>query len=95
MILRYKGVKSKKHRMPGESPQGILLGVLLYLVYVSDIGMDPSTTIQIDMNVPDHPSIPFQPPQAVSKQEIRLKFVDDLSVAECIRLDTRLKRKSD
>ena len=95
MILRYKGAKSKKHRMPGGSPQGTLLGVLLYLVYVSDIGMDPSTTSQTDMNVPDLPSIPFPPPPAVSEQEIRLKFVDDLSVAECIRLDKQLKCNSD
>jgi hypothetical protein len=95
MILRYKGAKSKKHRMPGGSPQGTLLGILLYLVYVSDIGMDPSTTSQTDMNVPDLPYIPFPPPPAVSEQQIRLKFVDDLSVAECIRLDKQLKWNSD
>ena len=40
MILRYKGVNSLRHLMPGGSPQGTLLGVLIYLVYVSDIGMD-------------------------------------------------------
>ena len=40
MILRHKGVESVRHHMPGGSPQGALLGVLLYLVYVSDIGMD-------------------------------------------------------
>ena len=40
MILRYKGVNSLCHLMPGGSPQGTLLWKLIYLVYVSDIGMD-------------------------------------------------------
>ena len=77
MILRYKGACSDRLLMPGGSPQGTLLGVLLYLVYVSDIGMDLS-------------SVQYPPPPAVSGQEVRLKFVDDLSLADSVRLDTQL-----
>ena len=40
MILRYNGAQSSRHLMPGGSPQGALLGILLYLVYVSDVGME-------------------------------------------------------
>ena len=67
MILRYKDVQSARHLMPGGSPQGALLGVLLYLIYVSDIGMDL-------------PHIPQD------------KYVDDLSLVECIKVETQLKQ---
>ena len=90
MILRYKGVQSSRHWMPGGSPQGALLGVLLYLVYVSDIGMDLP---QISSPVPgetDLTSVPFPPLPAVTESEARLKYVDDLSIGECVRLDTQL-----
>ena len=95
MILRYKGVNSTRHLMSGGSPQGALLGVLLYFVYVSDIGMDlPLIPPPIPGTV-DLPSVSFPPDAAVTDQEARLKFVDDLSVAECVRLDTQLQPDSD
>ena len=90
MILRYKDTQSSRHSMPGGSPQGTLLGVLLYLVYVSDIGMNlPSLPPQIS-GVTDLPSVSFPPDPAVSEDEARLKFVDDLSLAEKITLDSQL-----
>ena len=95
MILRYKGAQSSRHWMPGGSPQGTLLGVLLYLVYVSDIGMDlPSVTPTVP-GVIDLPSVPYPPPAAVSNHEARLKFVDDLSLAECVSLNSRLASDGD
>ena len=90
MILRHNGAASSKHLMPGGSPQGTLLGVLLYLVYVSDIGMDPPQPTIAVPGVVDLPSVEFPPPPATSELELRLKFVDDLSMAECVRLDTQL-----
>jgi hypothetical protein len=95
MILRYKGVQSSRHFMPGGSPQGALLGVLLYLVYVSDIGMDLPNIPPTVNGIIDLPSVPFPPPAAVSDLEARLKFVDDLSLAECVRLDTQLCPSND
>ena len=90
MIIRYKGVQSSRHFMPGGSPQGALLGVLLYLVYVSDIGMDLPIIRQPVPDTIDLPSVTFPPTPAVTEQEARLKYVDDLSLAECVRLDTNL-----
>ena len=95
MILRYKGAKSSRHQMPGGSPQGALLGVLLYLVYVNDIGMDPPHKPPAASNVVDLASVPFPPPAAVSDKEARLKFVDDLSLAECITLKSQLISEHD
>ena len=95
MILRYKDTQSSRHSMPGGSPQGALLGVLLYLVYVSDIGMNlPSLPPQIS-GVTDLPSVSFPPDPAVSEDEARLKFVDDLSLAEKITLDSQLETLGD
>jgi hypothetical protein len=71
--------------MPGGIPQGALLGVLLYLVYVSDIGMDLPMIPPQTQGTLDLPSVPFPSP-AVTDLEARLKFVDDLSLAECYGL---------
>ena len=38
----------------------------------------------------DLSSVQYPPPPAVSGQEVRLKFVDDLSLADSVRLDTQL-----
>ena len=41
LVVRYKGAQSQPHPLPGGSPQGDELGQLLFLVEVSDAGMDP------------------------------------------------------
>ena len=81
--------------MPGGSPQGALLGVLLYLVYVSDIGMDHPDKPPADHGPIDLPSVRYPPPAALSNDEAQLKYVDDLSLAECVRLDTNLVSDGD
>ena len=93
MILRFKGVQSSRHWMPGGSPQGALLGVLLYLVYVSDIGMDLPQQSSPVPGETDLASVPFPPVPAVTEDEARLKYVDDLSIGDCVRLDTQLSLK--
>ena len=91
MILRYKGVNSSRYFMPGGSPQGTLLGVLLYLVYVSDIGMNLPPLEQISTNTYDIQSIPYPPPLPTSESECRLKYVDDLTLGECVNLQHQLQ----
>ena len=86
MILRYKGTESLRHLMPGGSPQGALLGVILYLIYVSDIGMDLPEIPALVPGCVDLPTVPFPPNRAVSEKEARLKYVDDLSLAESMFL---------
>ena len=91
MILRYKGVNSSRYFMPGGSPQGTLLGVLLYLVYVSDIGMNLPPLEQISTSTYDIQSIPYPPPLPTSESECRLKYVDDLTLGECVNLQHQLQ----
>ena len=74
MIIGYKGVCSNRLLVPGGSPQGTLLGVLLYLVYVSDIVIDLSQAL----------------PAVAGIEEVGLKYVDELSLAQNVRLDTQL-----
>ena len=57
--------------------------------------MDPPHLPPAVPNVVDLPSFPFPPPAAVSDKEARLKFVDDLSIAECISLKSKLISKDD
>ena len=78
--------------MPGGSPQGALLGVLLYLIYVSIIGMDLPDIPQTVPGVVDIPSVPFPFPEAVTELEARLMYVDYLSVAECSVVQSQLKQ---
>ena len=69
MILRYKGAQSSRHSMPGGTPQGALLGVL---IYVSDIGQG-MTIPPLPAPVPgveDLPSVSYPPDPAVCEDKI-------------------------
>ena len=47
-------------------------------------------TLPAPIHTGDVSSVPFPPPEAVTDTEARLKYIDDLSLAESIRLDTNL-----
>ena len=38
MVVRYKGAMSGLKELPGGSPQGTMLGLLLFLVLINDVG---------------------------------------------------------
>ena len=38
MVVRYKGAMSGLKELPGGGPQGTLLGLLLFLVLINDVG---------------------------------------------------------
>ena len=45
MIVRYKGKKSNVKKLPGGGPQGALLGLLLFLVLINDVGFEKQTNV--------------------------------------------------
>ena len=40
MFLKYKNAQSSEQYLPGGGPQGVTLGLLMFLVEVNDAGMD-------------------------------------------------------
>ena len=80
MILRYKGKSSKLKDLPGGGPQGTLLGLLLFIILINDLGFEGQTN--------DVGEIITSKKHLRTLNEIHLKYVDDLSLAEAVNLNT-------
>ena len=79
LIVAYKGEKSGVKEMPGGGPQGTILGMFLFLVLINDAGYrNESESLGIKIT------------KAFNKRtELKTrhwKYVDDLTVAEAIKL---------
>ena len=78
MVVRYMGATSSPRALPGGGPQGTLLGLLLFLVLINDLGFSDQSNDVGEM--------------ITSKQNFKaanrlhIKYVDDLSKAESIPL---------
>ena len=77
MIVRHKGKQSKEYPLPGGSPQGCLIGVLSFLVEISDCGMD--IPHQPDLNTNEDVISRSHPQPAVTNVEIRQKYDNSAS----------------
>ena len=40
MVVRFRGATSSLKRLPGGGPQGTLLGLLLFIVLINDLGFE-------------------------------------------------------
>lgn len=76
MKVRYKGSVSSQFTLPGGAPQGTLLGVLFYLVYINKAAW-PDNTSQ-------------KPPPSITSNYVRLKYIDDLTKGVAVNLKTLL-----
>ena len=82
MIVKYEGCESSVKSLPGGSPQGTLLALLLFIVLVNDLGFENQSNNAGEL--------------AVSKNklrianEIHLKFVDDFTIAEAVNMNKDL-----
>ena len=79
MIVRYKGKHSKLKYLPGGGPQGTLLGLLLFIILINDLGFEGQSN--------DTGEIITSKKHLRALNEIHLKFVDDLSLAEAVNLN--------
>ena len=79
MALKFRGILSALRSLPGSSPQGTVLGVILFIIIFNGAALRPS--------IP-RPLWPFLSKKNNDPTEIRMKFVDDLSVAVKVNLNT-------
>ena len=82
MIVKYKGAQSSIKSLPGGGPQGTLLALLLFIVLINDVGF------QDQHNNTGELITSKRSMKAVN--EIHLKYVDDLTLAEAINLPRQL-----
>ena len=82
MVVRYKGATSSSKPLPGGGPQGTLLGLLLFLVLINDTGFeDQKNDAGENITTRKH----FK-----AANTIHLKYVDDLTMAEAIKMKEKL-----
>ena len=82
MVIRYKGKVSGRKLLPGGGPQGTLLGLLLFLVLINEVGFPNQTN-----NVGE---IATCKKRIKEFNEIHLKYVDDLAIGEAIKMKENL-----
>ena len=82
MYVRYRGKQSSIKSLPGGGPQGTLLGLLLFIVLINDVGF-PGQLNNAGELITSKRSM-----KAIN--EIHLKYVDDLTLAEAISLPDKL-----
>ena len=82
MVVRYKGSTSSSKPLPGGGPQGTLLGLLLFLVLINDAGFDDQKN-DTGENITRRKHFK-------AANTIHLKYVDDLTMAEAIKMKEKL-----
>ena len=86
MVVRYKGVVSDPRQLPGGGPQGTLLGLILFIVLINDVGFGDQSNNVGELITCKKRLKEFN--------TIHLKFVDDLTVAESIDMKEQLTKVS-
>ena len=82
MKVRYKGKLSSTKDLPGGGPQGTLLGLLLFLVLINDAGFQGQLNNAGELLTSRR--------NLKKANEIHLKYVDDLTLAEAVNLPEKL-----
>ena len=78
MFVKYRGSQSSVKQLPGGGPQGTLLALLLFLVLVNDVGFEDQRN--------NAGEIATSKRNIKRANEIHMKFVDDLTMAEAVKL---------
>ena len=83
MRVKYKGKHSNFFSLPGGGPQGTLLGLFLFLVLVNDAGYENQVNNAGEL---------ITKKKVKELNVIHLKYVDDLSLAESIDMNSQLSQ---
>ena len=101
MILRIRGCKSDPEDMPGGTPQGTLIGVILYILYINPVGFPAEISVKISDILHEYWNILDDIPQPIPNNDSlptnmqSVKFMDDATVQEAVNLLTQLVPNSD
>jgi hypothetical protein len=82
MIVKYKGKLSNPKLLPGGGPQGTLLGLLLFLVLINEVGFEGQCNNNGEMITCKR--------KFKQMNELHLKYVDDLLIAEAVDMKKQL-----
>ena len=101
MILRFRNCTSDPKDLPGGCPQGTLIGVILYILYINPIGFPGEVTLQISDilveywnhlgNIPNLTLSTTTLPSTMNS----VKYMDDATIQEAVDLKTSLATKLD
>ena len=91
MRVKYGGVLSKEKNLPGGSPQGGLLSVILFCLYTLGTGMSLSEELRAS-SAKDLPALP-QGQAMRDTNKIRLKYIDDTTLGVKVALSRLLQLK--
>ena len=83
MVVRHQGATSSPRALPGGGPQGTLLGLLLFIVLINEVGFKDQVNNTGEM-ITSRKNLK-------EANKIHLKFVDDLTLAESIPLKSSLE----
>ena len=89
MEVHFKGEKSEKKRLPGGGPQGTILGMFLFLILINAAGF--KNNMRNTGKIITQPGINKRKPM----DNIHMKFIDDMTVAESIHLKEQLIENPD
>ena len=81
--VKYKGKYSKLFSLPGGCPPSSLLGLFLFLILINDAGFSEQENNVGDMIT--------RKKRIAELNVIHMKYVDDLAMAEAVKMNTQLK----
>ena len=101
MILRFMNCNSNSKDLPGGCPQGTLIGVILYILYINPIGFPGEITLQVNDIMKTYwdnlDTIPDLLPQntLIPSTLNSTKCMDDSTIQEAVDMKSTLATKLD
>ena len=85
--VKYRGAVSELLELPGGGPQGTILGMFFFIVLINPVRFSKAIS-----NIGEMITAPLE--KRMPMEELHLKFIDDLTLAEAVNLRENLKLES-